>query len=413
MQNIVQNPVAQARQRKFLLVLPVLVFPFLTFMLWSVGVFTPSKAKAQGNTAQKGFNMHLPDAKPKDNKSWNKLDFYQQADADSAKMQEAKQQDPFFQKGLYSLRNDTGAPVNGYHDPNVDKVNQQLAKLNAVLNQQPTKQQAINDTMPAIREALENGQVNKLENMVQAIHQQDTTIDPQMQQLNTMMDKILDIQHPERMQALLKEQSMQHKQEVYAVTQDGNKDNISVLQARRVNDSSLPALRRNAFYSLDENLLSDVSQNSIPAVVQETQTLVAGATVKLRLLNDVYINGILVPKDCFVYGVASLSGERLNINISTIRYQNAILPVSLSVYDLDGMSGIFIPGAITRDVAKQSADEATQGIGLTTLDPSLGAQAASAGIQAAKSLIGKKIRLIKVTIKAGYQVLLKDNNNKQ
>jgi hypothetical protein len=46
------------------------------------------------------------------------------------------------------------------------------------------------------------------------------------------------------------------------------------------------------------------------------------------------------------------------------------------------------------------------------MDPSLGAQAASAGIQAAKTLISKKVKLVKVTVKAGYQVLLRDNNQK-
>jgi len=87
--------------------------------------------------------------------------------------------------------------------------------------------------------------------------------------------------------------------------------------------------------------------------------------------------------------------------------------VELSVYDMDGMNGIHIPGAITRDVAKQSTDRTIQGIGLTTLDPSLGAQAASAGIEAARDMIGKKVKLIKVTVKAGYQVLLRDEKQKQ
>lgn len=87
--------------------------------------------------------------------------------------------------------------------------------------------------------------------------------------------------------------------------------------------------------------------------------------------------------------------------------------MQLSVYDMDGMDGIYIPGAITRDVAKQSADRAIQGIGLTTLDPSLGAQAASAGIEAARDLISKKVKLVKVTVKAGYQVLLRDEKQKQ
>jgi hypothetical protein len=40
--------------------------------------------------------------------------------------------------------------------------------------------------------------------------------------------------------------------------------------------------------------------------------------------------------------------------------------------------------------------------------PMSGTQATSAGIEAAKTLFSKKVKLIKVTVKAGYQVLLYD-----
>jgi hypothetical protein len=46
---------------------------------------------------------------------------------------------------------------------------------------------------------------------------------------------------------------------------------------------------------------------------------------------------------------------------------------------------------------------------LASLDNSLGAQAASAGIQAAKSLIGKKAKLVRVNISAGYRVILRES----
>jgi len=35
-------------------------------------------------------------------------------------------------------------------------------------------------------------------------------------------------------------------------------------------------------------------------------------------------------------------------------------------------------------------------------------QAASAGVQAVKTILSKKIKLVKVTVKAGYKILLKD-----
>ena len=80
---------------------------------------------------------------------------------------------------------------------------------------------------------------------------------------------------------------------------------------------------------------------------------------------------------------------------------------------MDGMAGICIPGAITRDVAKESADRSMQEVSFSTMDPSIGAQAASAGITAAKTLFSKKVKLIKVTLKAGYHVLLRDEKQKQ
>ncbi|HJS53107.1 MAG TPA: conjugative transposon protein TraM, partial [Chitinophagaceae bacterium] len=72
-----------------------------------------------------------------------------------------------------------------------------------------------------------------------------------------------------------------------------------------------------------------------------------------------------------------------------------------------------IPGAITRDVAKQSVDNSLQLMELSTMDHSLKAQATSAGIGAAKSLLSKKVEQLKVMVKAGYKVLLRDKNIQQ
>ena len=101
------------------------------------------------------------------------------------------------------------------------------------------------------------------------------------------------------------------------------------------------------------------------------------------------------------------------MNINSVRYQHSLYPVKLEVYDIDGLPGIYIPGAINRDVAKQSTDNALQSVALNSLDPSIGAQAASAGIEAAKTLLSKKVKMIKVEVKAGYKILLKDNNQQQ
>ncbi len=225
-------------------------------------------------------------------------------------------------------------------------------------------------------------------------------LDPQIQQMNAMLEKILDIQHPERLQQQLRLQSLKNRGRVYPVT---GPDEIAHT-----------GFNTSGFYGLDDNATVDsAALPAIPAVVQETQTVTSGATIKLRLTEDVMVNGTLIPKNNFVYGSCNVDGERLKISISGIRFNNSLFPVGLSVYDLDALEGIRVPGAIGRDASKEGADRGVQSMQLMSLDPSLGAQAASAGLEAVKGFASKKVKLVRVTVKAGYPVLLLDGKAKQ
>jgi conjugative transposon TraM protein len=117
----------------------------------------------------------------------------------------------------------------------------------------------------------------------------------------------------------------------------------------------------------------------------------------------------MIPKGNFIYGIAELNDERLTVEINSIRYGSSLFPVKLEVYDLDGLPGIYIPGAISREVARQSGDNSLQLMEFTSAAPSVKAQAATAGIGTVKSLLSKKVKLIKVMVKSGYKILL---NNK-
>ena len=444
MQQQKTNATKFLQRRKLFTMLPLLVLPFMTFLLWSLGLIGVTQSQSQA--AHKGLNMSLPDAIAAKDSNWNKLSFYEQADKDSANYKSLQKNDPYF--GLSSMDgqtdgNDTTSKWNDKayeknhlqfsYDPapptlqknkdaNEEKVYKKLAQLNEALNNTDKEQDInqnknlTNNNAPADTEASANtSDVERLENMMKNMQASDNAGDPEMQQINGMLEKILDIQHPERINEKLKQESQQHKDLAFPVLTSNDADNISLLQSKnasfKASSQNNQPTQNNAFFSLDSKTSADeTTQNVIDAEIPETQIVVSGATVRLRVNNDVYINGILVPKGQFVFGMAALNGERLTIEIKTIRYQNNILPIALSVYDMDGMEGIYMPGAISRDVAKQSADQAIQGMNIATLDPSIGAQAASAGIQAAKSLIGKKTKLVKVTIKAGYRVLLRDEN---
>lgn len=297
-----------------------------------------------------------------------------------------------------------------YKDANEAKVYDRLKKLDIALKEPPVK--AVSD-VKAGSAVNENPDLERLEQMMQTM-QQGNEPDPEMQQLNGMMDRILDVQHPERVQEKLRKASEDRKGQVFAVMAAPSPDPISTLDRKPLNASNdqqslFPA---NGFYGL-EAVQETSTQNAIEAVIHEQQTVVSGATIKMRLLNDIYINGKLIPKDNFVYGVANLNGDRLRIQVEGIRYRNQLFPVALNIYDIDGLEGVSVPGAVTRDVAKQSADRSMQNIGLSSVDPSWQMQAAGAGVEAAKSLFSKKVKLIKVTLKAGDKVLLYDEKQKQ
>jgi len=425
------------RQRKFILVLPMLVLPFITLIFWSLGGGKVESTDAQP-LKNKGFNMDLPDAYLKDDKPLDKMSYYDQAASNSAKLGELMRNDPNYRKhnslnieidGIPTedvpvLVNYTGkstlmtSPYGSgiSQDSNEAKVYRKLAELDEAMNWVDAPPIESADDVSKNRN--ENTQVNtsdidRLEQMMQSMNQPQGE-DPELQQLNGMLEKILDIQHPDRVQEKIRQTSETRKGQVFAVSTTSNETPLSLLDNRvGVNSTSINQSQQNGFYSLDESVPTVDTQNAVQAVIHETQTLVAGSTVKLRLTTDVYINGVLIPKDNFLFGEAMLNGERLGIKINNIYYQNSLFPVELSVYDMDGMHGIYIPRAITRDVAKQSADRTIQGIGLTTMDQSLGVQVASAGIEAARDLISKKVKLVKVTVKAGYQVLLRDEKQKQ
>lgn len=78
---------------------------------------------------------------------------------------------------------------------------------------------------------------------------------------------------------------------------------------------------------------------------------------------------------------------------------------------MDGLPGIFVPGSINRDAAKGAVDNNLQLVEMTSMNPSLKAQAAATGISAAKNLLSRKVKQVKVTVKSGYKVLLKSKDN--
>jgi len=420
-----KQPALLQRQRKMLLVMPLLVLPFVTLAFWALGGGKGTNNKALQDST--GLNLRLPDAKLKDEKNADKLSFYNEADADSMKRRQVMSNDPYYKDMIAGLQDrkgiapskilDTIASRNGLNtstgnastDASEQRIYQKINELNKQINQ-PEAPQAISKNLhqqipPTGNTGDFSNDVDRLQSMMHMANEKPEA-DPEMQQLNGTLEKIMDIQNPDRVREKTKEASLKNKQQAFAVSKQFIVDNISLL------DTGKTINKQNGFYSL-EKTASDEAQNTIEAVVHEAQVLLNGSVVKMRLLDDLYVNGTLIPKGNFVFGIAQLNDERLEVSISSIRCNNSLFPVKLDIYDMDGLPGIYIPGAISRDVAKQSADNSLQLMELTSMDPSLKAQAATGGINAAKSLLNKKVKQVKVLVKAGYKILLMDKSTEQ
>ncbi|AMJ66038.1 conjugative transposon protein TraM [Hymenobacter sp. PAMC 26628] len=147
--------------------------------------------------------------------------------------------------------------------------------------------------------------------------------------------------------------------------------------------------------------------NTLPAVIHESQEVVSGSLVKMRLTESAVVNGHQLAANTFIYGKCSLAGERLNINIATLKSGSSIFPAALEVYDVDGLEGLHIPGAITRDASKQAGADALGAADMMTMSADPATAAAGVAVNAVKGLGQKKIRLVKVRLKAGYNLMLK------
>ena len=157
-------------------------------------------------------------------------------------------------------------------------------------------------------------------------------------------------------------------------------------------------------------------KNTISASVYGYQTVTDGQTVRLRLLDPMAVEERIIPKGSIIVGATKIQGERLCISITSIENGRMIIPVELSVYDTDGQEGIFIPNSMEVSAAKEVAANMGGSMG-SSINISSDAKAQLASdigkglIQGTSQYVSKKMRTIKVHLKAGYQVLLYQKEN--
>ena len=139
--------------------------------------------------------------------------------------------------------------------------------------------------------------------------------------------------------------------------------------------------------------------------------------MRLRLLDDVEINECVVKRGSYLYATMSgFSSGRVKGNITSILIEDELVKVSLSLYDTDGMEGLYVPNSQFRETSKDVASGAVSGNLNMNNGNSLsqwGMQAATNAYQKTSNAIGKAIKKNKVKLKYGTFVYLVNGREKQ
>lgn len=154
-----------------------------------------------------------------------------------------------------------------------------------------------------------------------------------------------------------------------------------------------------------------VAKNTIAAVVANNQSVSDGESVKLRTTEPMWVGSRLIPRNTVIVGSARVQGERLEIEISSIECDGSIYDVELQVYDSDGQEGINIPNSMESDALHEIGANMGSTMGSSiNISTNTGAQIASdvgrGLINGVSQYLNKKLRTVKVHLKAGYRVML-------
>ena len=171
------------------------------------------------------------------------------------------------------------------------------------------------------------------------------------------------------------------------------------------------------FNTLCEN---EPEKKLIKAIIDENVKAVDGSRVRLRLLDDIEINETVVPKGSYIYAIMSGFGsQRVKGSVKSILVDDELIKVSLSIYDTDGLEGLYVPGSAFRETTKDVASGAMSGnmnMGTTSSNNSLsqwGMQAITNAYQKTSNAIGKAIKKNSAKLKYGTFVYLVNGKEKK
>ena len=195
--------------------------------------------------------------------------------------------------------------------------------------------------------------------------------------------------------------------------QDDEKGKRNVQPVAQVSRNVVSSLgsSSNRSFNTSVGIKSVTAKNTIAAVVAGNQSVIDGESVKLRTTEPMWIGNRLIPRNTTITGSGRVQGERLEIEITSIECEGSIYDVELQVFDSDGQEGINIPQSMESDALHEIGANMGSTMGSSiNISTNTGAQIASdvgrGLINGVSQYLTKKMRTVKVHLKAGYRMML-------
>ena len=415
---------AQRQKRNKLIVYPLMGLMFIGSMWW---IFAPSEEDKQKELQSQGFNTEMPLAdgteiigdktkayelgelearqQSRERAMQDLGDMFKGEDENDSEeddyslmnprgTEEKKAETPKVQRTVQSSANayrDLNTTLGSFYeqpernDEEVDELKERIAMLEAQLESGQNTNSAMDEQMALMEKSYElaarymggqNGQV-------QAVATPKPTV-------RAASDK-----------AMAAPVKQVHEQVVSALSQPMTNEEFVATHLQE----------RNYGFHTAVGKATVTDKNTISACVYGNQTITDGQTVKLRLLEPMAVDDMIIPRNAVVVGAGRIQGERLGIAITSLEYEGTIIPVELMVYDSDGQEGIFIPNSMELNAVKEVTANMGGSLGSSiNISTDAGAQLASdlgkGVIQGTSQYIAKKMRTVKVHLKSGYKVML-------
>ncbi|WP_312076303.1 conjugative transposon protein TraM [Chryseobacterium sp.] len=113
----------------------------------------------------------------------------------------------------------------------------------------------------------------------------------------------------------------------------------------------------------DFNAIYKDKENSfIKAVIDENNKGFLGSRIRFRLLEDIFVGNRKISKGSILYGqISGFTMQRVDLKIISVFAKGEIFPINLSIYDVDGMKGLYVPQSVFRDMIREMGSNSVQG----------------------------------------------------